>query len=728
MAKRQRSAGIPRLLSGTYLASAESPVNVSPHTNEPEGTALGIVRSAISDFDETSAYYLGILAHPGGLLYTWRNYYLYLRMDDTAPDASQDGVRIFFDGRQTTTSVSIDAYAIVAVGGVDTTYTLGSVTHAKPAFDIYCECKVEGDTLTVSLGGTELSPLDISSHGTASGKRWGVGVNVGGARVDFVSFTYVPTTADSPSQVWTLAGVNGALYRSDAGNQTMTQVSGNSTISSSNLLSGVEHLESFYIADYEKDANTTITDGAITGDQLTSATISDWTVVADADDDLVVIESGSVPGTYSISSVASGVVTLAVSPGNDTGITLRVVRGPKKYDSTNNTISMWTAAKAGTIPTECPIIARYNGRIILAGAKKDPHIWYQSAQNDPEDWDYTALGDTKAVAGSSTAVGVIGQPITALIPYRDDYLIYGCSSEMWVQRGDLRVGGDISNLSRTIGVLTKTSWCWTPKGQLVWLSKDGVYGLLPGGVGEPQPISRNRMPRELLDIDAETTTVHLAWDRFWRGVNIFLTVDGTQTTHWWLDIDRGAFWPESYRAAHQPTAVIYDAQASQNENTVLVGCYDGYVREYSKSSADDDGQAFASSIVYGPIRLGRNDLEGGVVEALVATLARGSEDVEWSLYVANTGEEVVPPNYGGLEAIRYDTSDNTRITSSGDTRVTTGTRAVTGDWSENMSYFSHPMRRGGSFILEIRNKSEPSAAWAMEGLQVRIADGGLLKL
>lgn len=149
----------------------------------------------------------------------------------------------------------------------------------------------------------------------------------------------------------------------------------------------------------------------------------------------------AIAGTYAISSVAAGNITLAWAAGSG-ACAYRIERAPKIYDPLTNTIYI-LGATAGQVPTGCPLVCRYLDRIVLAGAEIAPHVWYMSRQGNPNDWDYSQTDSQRAVAGTSSEAGVPGDPLTALVPHSDDYLVMGCRNSLWRMRGDPAYGGSL---------------------------------------------------------------------------------------------------------------------------------------------------------------------------------------------------------------------------------------------------------------------------------------------
>jgi hypothetical protein len=196
---------------------------------------------------------------------------------------------------------------------------------------------------------------------------------------------------------------------------------------------------------------------------------------------------------------------------------------------------MWPAPftadkRGGGVPFGCGLAAAYNDRLVLA---RD-HVWYMSRAGDIWDFDFSQEDAAAAIGGSLDNVGQIGSPITALAPFGDDYLVFGCLNELWVLKGDPGAGGVMSNLSRTVGIVGQNAWCITPTGEMVFLSTDGVY-VLPSGAGAyPQSLSRDKLPRELMSVDRSRVRVCMAYDVQRRGIWLYLTPDVEQGRHWFI--------------------------------------------------------------------------------------------------------------------------------------------------------------------------------------------------
>lgn len=197
-------------------------------------------------------------------------------------------------------------------------------------------------------------------------------------------------------------------------------------------------------------------------------------------------------------------------------------RVPKVYNPADNTLAV-LAASAGTVPKGCPAIARYRGRILLAG--KDNTVT-ACRVDDPTDWDAAgATVDDKLrpwAIGSGDAF-TIGQKTTALIPTNDQCCIIACTKSIYILRSDPASGGSMNMLDAMVGIVAPGAWCYVPSGGVVFLSHDGLY-FMYGGCADHrvEPLSRDRLPDALVNVSPELFIVSMAYDSFHRGVYIMV--------------------------------------------------------------------------------------------------------------------------------------------------------------------------------------------------------------
>jgi len=246
----------------------------------------------------------------------------------------------------------------------------------------------------------------------------------------------------------------------------------------------------------------------------------------------------------------------------------------------------------GSLPAKAYLGCLYRGRVVLAGNPNYPHQWYMSRQADIWDWAYLANDAQTPVAGNNTDAGEVGDIIRCLIPYKDDYLIFGCASTIWVLRGDPAVGGSLDEVDLTVGIFGANSWCFDGDGNLYFWGNNGIY-VMPAGFGAVKCLTENTLPNIINDEDVNPSThrITMGYDRKRRGILTCITKlsDGTNSNYWY-DLRTGGFFPESYPAVCGAYSIFHYAANDKDYADLLVGCKDGYIRKFlDTAKGDDDG-------------------------------------------------------------------------------------------------------------------------------------------
>ena len=329
------------------------------------------------------------------------------------------------------------------------------------------------------------------------------------------------------------------------------------------------------------------------------------------------------------------------------------VAGPHWYDWT---VFAALAATYGAMPNTATIICLYRGRVVLAGNSEFLFQWYMSRQNHPFDFNYATNDAQTAVAGSNADAGELGDIITALIPYKDDYLVFGCGSQIWFLAGDPAAGGSINELDLTTGIYGAQSWCFDNAGNLFFWGTNGIYRTTIPGV--PENISRLSLPDLVKNeaVDSSTHRITMAYDPRRAGILITITkFSDNSHSNYFYDLATQGFFPES--SADTGCAVysqlFYQGDAPDYRR-LLLGCADGYVRyqnEDAKSDVDKDDVAVAINAycTWGPLKLSQDEDYYGVLKILEIITAGGasggsqadSNNVSYNLFVADTAEELL---------------------------------------------------------------------------------------
>jgi hypothetical protein len=466
-----------------------------------------------------------------------------------------------------------------------------------------------------------------------------------------------------------VASANGDIW-TEIQKGSLTRIRSDIQLRENVRLRAAEFAGLLYIADFGSvkiggDDGAIALDGSVY--KLTSATVNALTdypggwadsgLDIDVNNDVVEIygvTGSTADGIYRITTLADGYMAITgTGIAAATVCTFRVHRAPKVYDPVKRTIERWIAdsdgsAQKGIVPCGCPLIARCGGRIYLGGADHNPHVWYASRSGDPKDWDFGAdPGDTgKAVSGEAAEYKVIGDPLTAIIGWGDDYVLFACEESMWIMRGDPGLGSGLLNISKQIGIINRWAWCWGPSGEMLFLSRSGLFGMAPGG-SVPQKLSES-IPDELINIDATTYSCLLSYDHERRGIWIFIVKEAAAPSSgdaeyysesWFFSMEDRSFCKDRYPYLHDPISLASFSILPAKGSQVLLGCRDGYVRTLDDDESTDDGAAITSRALLGPFMLGGSRDMRGILARIQGDLASGSGDVTYNVYTGESPQE-----------------------------------------------------------------------------------------
>lgn len=319
------------------------------------------------------------------------------------------------------------------------------------------------------------------------------------------------------------------------------------------------------------------------------------------------------------------------------------------YDAATTQIKDWaTDVTAGALPTGsvdtslgCSIIALYRGRIVMSGLEEDPQNWFMSKAGDPFNWDYSpaTTTQTQAVAGNNSDAGLIGDVVTALIPFRDDYLVVGGASTVDVIAGDPAAGGRIDNITRGTGIVGPEAWTIDEANNIWFFGQNGLYRLSPGQFNV-ELVSRGKLDKTFASVDYEANRIRLFYDPIWHGIHIFiapLNEPESPTDQYFYDLRNQAFWRDQYPTNVGPSAAVFFDSPDDEERRVIIGGYDGYIRSFEDDATNDDGQTISSHVVMGPMTA---QVEGRIkLSRITATFDRNGNDVTIEAYRGDTAEQ-----------------------------------------------------------------------------------------
>jgi hypothetical protein len=401
----------------------------------------------------------------------------------------------------------------------------------------------------------------------------------------------------------------------------------------------------------------------------------------------------TVTGTNPTGSVYVGAVSFVLDANE--------VANPHWYDWT---VYGGDATNFGAMPTQANQVCNFMGCPMLSGDSNYPHQWYMARQLNPWDWLYAQDDAQSAVAGNDADAGEVGDIIVVNIPYKDDYVIHACANTLWYMTGHPCQGGTILELDLTTGILGDRAFCWDDASNLYLICTVGILKI-PPGFGQPENITIDIWPDFIDDLayDSSLHRLSMFFDPEERGIHIHKTTlsDGSNSA-WWYDLRSEGLFPDSYAAGHGVFSGVYYQAQDPTYRKLYVGCFDGYIRYWDKSTKNDDSTAINSYVGFAPLSLSTTTRKDGKITNIDIVTGGGgaagsqtdSDDVTCEVHVARTASKIIEKLDGGatpkmtktFSAPGYDKSNLDR-------------RSVRGQW--------------GGIVLSNNTAGE---SWAMERL------------
>ena len=319
----------------------------------------------------------------------------------------------------------------------------------------------------------------------------------------------------------------------------------------------------------------------------------------------------------------------------------------------------------GSMPSTAWLVTRYRGRVVLAGNDNYPHQYWMSRVGNP--WDY--LRDTEdalsPVVGSNTDAGEVGDIIRALIPYGDDYLVFGCANSIHLMTGDPAAGGRVDEISNEAGMWGPHAWCKDSTGDLYFFGPPGGVYKMAGGRSKPVPISQAVLPDLWNDwqLDTDDHRVVMLHDPDRQGILLVKvnTITGANEGYW-FSLKTEKFYPVSFSTNGVPFSGCFYPADDYNYRGLMLGGNDGYIRYMNDSSTDDDDGAAdtAISAYVGWVEpIGDGEDREGKLTSLTVELAGGqsagdagdSDEVAYQIYSADEYESCMERMIDGDDAV-----------------------------------------------------------------------------
>jgi len=375
------------------------------------------------------------------------------------------------------------------------------------------------------------------------------------------------------------------------------------------------------------------------------------------------------------------------------------------------------SATFGTLPSKLYLGAMYLGRLYLAGDPNNATEWRASRQGGIFDYLNDADDVQSACAGGDVEFGKLQDIPRALIPYENDYMIFGCYGTIYALIGDPMQGGSAKRIADKVGVFGSQSWTFDEEGNLWWYGTGGIYRM-PKGLGPIQNMTEYRLPNIIYSEAADPSThrICLGWDVRRHGLVIAIVNLSTGVNScYWYEKRVDGFFPELYPEECSPYSMLYYDSPAAAQRDLLFGCRDGYIRQSLETATSDDiggsDEAIDSYVCFGPFGLGEHIGDEGIIGQVYGILAGGgssgthtdSNNVTYYIYVGDSPEQVME-------------------------RVDAGTYAITG------TVYGPGLQRGKKQLKTVRGKfaaiklqnNTADQSWGFEEIEVEVTPAGRL--
>jgi hypothetical protein len=210
-------------------------------------------------------------------------------------------------------------------------------------------------------------------------------------------------------------------------------------------------------------------------------------------------------------------------------------------------------------------------------------------------------------------------------------------------------------MDRSRGIFSGTSWTFDGNDNLWFMTSSGDIAVIPSGLGRPQDVSRDWLPKLGSDVslDPSTHRVTMAFDSDNEGILISLTTILTGANQcYWYDLKTKGFFPESYSTTNACYSMFNYQSNDPDDRKLLIGCQDGYIRYFDDSSKNDNttnSTAAIDSYVTLPVISAESDNQEVKITSTTVTLAGGessgnrsdSDGCDVETFVGNDAETVI---------------------------------------------------------------------------------------
>ena len=347
------------------------------------------------------------------------------------------------------------------------------------------------------------------------------------------------------------------------------------------------------------------------------------------------------------------------------------------------------------------------GRIFL-NSMTNPHQWFCSRVNEPLDYDMSQDDAAAATSSQNSKAGEVGDVITAMISYKDHYLIWGCVNEIWCLRSDPLQGGVNTCLSKMTGIFSPTSYCWDDQNNLYFLGTDGIYKLSSIAIisgSPPENMTKEHLPKLVtaLKLNRRTDRVTMAFDKQRYGIEISISqYDGEWGVTFWYDIRTKGIFPDVFPDAMRPSCLFYYNAVKASERKLLIAGYDGYLREFDETVKTDDSETIESYAAIGPFVSGIEPRSKAELREMAITPGANTDNIVVDIHRADNADELM----GNID------SNSSPV----------ATKTFTGDQPGTM----RTKVKGRAIAMMMKN-AENDESWSMESIDIDIKRAGKQK-
>lgn len=343
------------------------------------------------------------------------------------------------------------------------------------------------------------------------------------------------------------------------------------------------------------------------------------------------------------------------------------------FDPIEKKLYEWDISKGHASPSDAAdllgfqVVGNHGPGVIIAAPASNRSLWAFSATADrvgvrywqnfnPSDASLTEAN--RAVLGTTAGYGVPADEIIGLVEIVNDdanyETLFMCSRSIWSLRGNPRLGGGLSLVSNSTGILGPNAYCFDNKGNLYWLGNGGLHAM-PKGTRTYTKRDGQRMPFYFELADVSLREISLRFRASDNTILVYATprsgssAEGEPSMVACYDIEAQEFTPDEMGAKHGPSASLEITGRRPEDRDIIIVGNDGFVRQYSDESYSDDGDPIDWLADFAPAEDMNGD-QTSMASLLAVEAAEMTGPVEMLWYTGHTADEVSRKRIGTYDA------------------------------------------------------------------------------